>query len=327
MPFEVSYPLDNVPMHEGEPFYSLQEYKFTASNESSFSILLRAFPTLPPSDAVGLLSGFDSTGLTVWNGSLAFVEWLVRDRAVLQNALSRPYQLASGNFRVNFLDLGCGCGILSMALWHLIVIEMKRQANATVTARIIATDGNKECVSLCSQNFQEQCQDGTFLPLSCCGKHGVQAEATMLNWGDDSTDYPKLIECCDRVVILSAEVIYTLEAIPLLISTVCSLRKAFYAGTPGYAPGVAIGNLESIEYPRLQWWLLYTPRSLSVSSNKAIYEGLIAALAAQSSWTFQQIEAPAGSLRCGFESASLGEELPLSLKGCIFVVNLNLKKR
>ncbi|CCW63003.1 unnamed protein product [Phytomonas sp. EM1] len=323
MPFEVSYPSDNAPRHEGEPFYALHQYKLKVDNEPSLSILVRAFPTLPPSDAVGLLSGFDSTGLTVWNGSLALVEWLVREPAVLHSALCRPHRSTSFNFRVTFVDLGCGCGILSVALWHIIRNEMKRQVDPTVTARIIATDGNEECVALCARNLQEQCRPDTSLPPSCCAWHGVHAEASVLNWGDDSTDFSKLIESCDRIVILSAEVIYSSEAIPLLISTVCSLRRAFQAGTLNSTPGVRASDTEPTECPQLQWWLLYTPRSLSVSSNKAIYEALVAALAAQTSWTFQQIEAPAGSLHCGFESNTLPEELPWSLKGCIFVVNLN----
>lgn len=318
MPFELTHPADTAARVEGEPFYQLAAYTIrdvptVPPQWRHFAFRVRAFKVLPPCDAVGLLSGDDSTGLVVWSGALALLEWLLCSPQHLDSILCSASSTAVDQTSL-VVELGCGSGIATVGLFAQLR-ERRRQQSSTATpatsshVHLVATDGNAECVALASRNITEQCVDAT--------GSAVKATADSLPWGDADA-VTRLLRCSGnagalhyvRITIISADVLYDAAAVPLLVSTVAMVAAA--AAKCGDTPCDAAAS-------RLHWWLAYTPRSLTRAGNEHIYDTLLASLG-QHGWAYEQHPLPAGSVTTGFEESS--ECDTPALRGCIFVVSV-----
>lgn len=310
MPFTVTFPADASERQEGEPFYTLARYTYHGEDgapSEGFAFDVRSFRVLPPSDAVGLLSGIDETGLIVWAGALGLTEWLLREPARLQRALAFPG-------RVLVLELGSGAGALAVVLHkllhaHLVPSSVSTPPAACTAVELIATDGNAACVELTQRNLQEvQCRPTT-APLT--------SRTALLEWGhalDATGIVAGAVAQADCVRVASADVIYDAAAVPLLVSTVATLWRHFTLSRQPPSADV------SHEDAAMEWWLLYTPRSLTRDSNIAIYGALQSALAEHATWRVVQLPLPPGCFTSGFDAAAAADAF--ALQGCIFVVQL-----
>ncbi|KPI87548.1 putative methyltransferase [Leptomonas seymouri] len=328
MPFALSHPQDTAEREEGVPFYQLSTYTLQHSDTlpprwQNFHFSVRAFKVLPPCDAVGLLSGSDSTGLVVWSGALALVEWLLHhpdrlDAAVITSA-ARPATAAgtdASTSEAHIIELGCGSGIATAGLYALLSRRRKslgvEQHTLAAPTHLWATDGNPECVELAQRNLNEQCSANRDDDLSC----GVTASAALLPWGDDgaieqllggflggaSSSFPP------AVTVMSADVLYDAAAVPLLVSTVAKVADL---RARAYAPGDSEKSL--------QWWLAYTPRSLTRAGNECIYQMLVDSFA-ERGWAYDVFPLPEGAVITGFEERR-DCDTP-ALRGCILMVRV-----
>ncbi|KAG5506268.1 hypothetical protein JIQ42_07885 [Leishmania sp. Namibia] len=312
MPFVVTHPPDGAERVEGEPFYRLAVYALlksttdVASASSAFTFQLRAFDVLPPCDAVGLLSGADSTGLIVWSGALAFIEWLVRNPQRLKTRLS-----VTDITKAHVIELGCGSGIVSVALCALLRSLAFPDPATRATSpevRVWATDGNPECVSLTRRNLSEQCNGAH---ATCIG---VTASAALLRWGDFAA-IQGVLQCrfhesaaVSSITIVAADVLYDAAAVLLLVSTVSEIASVYSAGGRSSALSVSV-----------EWWLAYTPRSLTRAGNEVIFQSLLDAIA-EHRWAYDCLDLPAGAVSTGFEH-SPDSAVP-ALLGCILLVHV-----
>ncbi|AIN96431.1 hypothetical protein LPMP_121040 [Leishmania panamensis] len=314
MPFTTTHPSDRSERVEGEPFYSLVTYTLLKPNAEvvpallNFAFQLRAFDVLPPCDAVGLLSGIDSTGLIVWSGALAFIEWLVQNPHCIQTRLR-----VAKRAKAHVIELGCGSGIVAVALCALLRSLRLADPNgqlpsSSTTVHVWATDGNPECVSLARKNLNEQCN------AACVSCAAVTASTALLRWGDLPSVQEALQPCfhesaaASSITIIAADVLYDAAAVPLLVSTVSEIARMHHAGSnPSTPPG------------SLEWWLVYTPRSLTRAGNEAIFQALLDALA-EHQWTFEVFDLPAGNVATGFEHHP--DCAVPALLGCILVVQV-----
>lgn len=319
MPFAVTHPPDTAERVEGEPFYSLAMYTLLRSTTDvlpavrDFSFQLRAFDVLTPYDAVGLLSCIDSTGLIVWGGALGFIEWLVQNPHRLQ---ARLRMVRNGQAHV--IELGCGSGVVAVALCALLrglgfADRAKKSFSSSPAVCVWATDGNLECVSLAERNLSAQFRE----PCTSCP--GVTASAALLPWGDAAAVQQALqtrfygCTAASSITVVAADVLYDAAAVPLLVSTVSEIARVHAAGaSPSTPPGT------------VEWWLAYTPRSLTRALNEAIFHALLDAIAAHG-WTYELVDLPAGAVATGFEE-SPGCSVP-ALLGCILVVQVTCETR
>ncbi|KAK7197768.1 putative methyltransferase [Novymonas esmeraldas] len=312
MPFAVSHPCDTAERVEGEPFFKLATYTLqpppasTAQDTTELVVHVRAFDVLPLCDAVGLLSGTDATGLIVWGGALALLEWLARHPQRLRARLLA----APSNDVAHFIELGCGSGVLAVGLCTLLrdtVLPGEAELRPSLAARVWATDGNPECVSLAQRNLDEQhsARGGS--------SDGVAASAVLLPWGDAAAvhhlHHAHIFAAAASLIILSADVLYDAAAVPLLVSTVADI-----AATCGSSSGTAAAPLP------VEWWLAYTPRSLTRESNERIFNALLDAIA-QRRWSYELADLPAGSVASGFENRA--DCATPALLGCILVVQVS----
>lgn len=306
MPFQIHYPVDTAKRCEGTAFFELATYTFPwnafIGSELSFSI--RAYRSLPLCDAVGLLSGTDSTGLVVWNGALALLEWLFLHPSQLESVLSREGNGAA----LLFVELGCGSGVVAVGLFALMQLLHRRHLMpAVASVSYIATDGSTESVELTQRNIGEQCSGDKPDGLS------TTMHAMCLHWGVEQDVFSLVSSAASpttsaplSLIIVSADVIYDVEAVPLLISTVSDLA-AQYRGRP------------SQPLYNAKWWLLYTPRSLTRESNIAIYQRLMDGLE-QQNWSYEVQLLPQGSCPTGMEADDT-KDTP-ALQGCVFVISI-----
>lgn len=319
MPFVVTHPPDTAELVEGEPFYSLAMYTLLSSTTDvvpalrNFTFQLRAFNVLPPYDAVGLLSGIDSTGLIVWGGALGFLEWLVQHPDRLQ---ARMRNVSKAQAHV--IELGCGSGVVAVALCALLrgldlpdLVETSISSSPAVC--VWATDGNPECVSLAERNLRAQLKE----PCTSCP--GVAASAALLRWGDAAavqealqTSFPGCT-AASSITVVAADVLYDAAVVPLLVSTVAEIARVHLAGA---GPSTLPGSVE--------WWLAYTPRSLTRALNEAIFRALLDSIA-DHGWTYELVDLPAGAVATGFEE-NPDCSVP-ALLGCILVVQVTCDTR
>ena len=120
MPFALSHPPDTAERVEGEPFFQLSCYTIQNTDAlpplwRDLSFCVRAFKVLPPCDAVGLLSGNDSTGLVVWSGALALLEWLMRHPDNFDAACAKAATDGKKG-EAHIIELGCGSGVATVGL-------------------------------------------------------------------------------------------------------------------------------------------------------------------------------------------------------------------
>ncbi|KPA75651.1 putative methyltransferase [Leptomonas pyrrhocoris] len=328
MPFVLSHPPDTAERVEGEPFYQLCAYSIQDSDAvrspwHDFRFCLRAFKVLPPCDAVGLLSGHDATGLVVWSGALALLEWLLHhpdrlDAAMRSSSTQDQTSAASvgAASATHVIELGCGSGITTVGL-HALLSRRRGAAplgqnDAAARTHLWATDGNPDCVELAQRNVREQCSGGGDGSPSC----GVAASAELLAWGDDAAAEQLLRKCCGdaspscgpSVTIVSADVLYDAAAVPLLVSTAAKVADL-------RAPAGASGCCEK----ELEWWLAYAPRSLTRAGNECIFQTLLDAFA-ERGWTYEVFPLPAGAVTTGFEEHCDCDTT--ALRGCILVVRV-----
>ncbi|KAG5484536.1 hypothetical protein LSCM1_07912 [Leishmania martiniquensis] len=314
MPFTITHPPDRAERVEGEPFYRLAMYTLLASAAdiapatSNLTFQLRAFDVLPPCDAVGLLSGVDSTGLIVWGGALAFIEWLAQSPQRLEVRLR-----AAGRAEAHVIELGCGSGIVSVALCALLrgfgLADPAKRATPPAV-RLWATDGNPECVSLTRRNLREQCNAAQMPHVR------LAASAALLRWGDPPVIQDALQRhlhdsaAASSITIVSADVLYDSAAVPLLVSTVSEITSVYStSASPSMPP------------PNVEWWLAYTPRGLTRAGNVAIFQSLLDAIAER--WPYDLFDLPAGAVSTGFEHSPDGA-VP-ALLGCILVMQVTSK--
>lgn len=172
MPFVQDFPEDDTARVDGEPFYALTRYTLSQPpGEAPLSFCLRAFRTLPLSDAAGLLERNDETGLIVWSGSLALIEWLRLEQRTLKSFLSGAS--ADGYRVVAFLELGSGSGVLSVGIGALLSTMMP--LSGLSFARITATDGNASCVQLSTRNLEHQIRSGW--------SSSIRTSTSQFHWG------------------------------------------------------------------------------------------------------------------------------------------------
>jgi hypothetical protein len=324
MPFALSHPQDTAERVEGEPFYELSAYSIEASDElpplwRDFGLRVRAFRALPPCDAVGLLSGDDSTGLVVWPGALALLEWLMYHPRRLTAALTSTVP----NSTAHFIELGCGSGIATVGLCALLRRHYDA-AHADYEARMLAacahvwaTDGNPDCIELACRNVREQCTADC--NQAAAAVHHVTASAELLSWGNtdaarqflqqrgmsSSSSSPR---GPPLVTVVAADVLYDAAAVPLIVSTVATIADVC---------GSTSGSEDSAR--AVEWWLAYIPRSLTRAGNEGIFQTLVNALG-ERDWTYELFPLPKGCVTTGFEGHA-DCDVP-ALRGCILVVQV-----
>jgi hypothetical protein len=227
---------DNAPRVEGEAFYALQSFHLA----SDVAVLFRCFEQLPLTDAVGLLSGDDQTGLIVWEGTLKLLQYLYETK-YLSERLDEALMI---------VELGCGCGALSTGVLQLLQRDACDHQRPPV---VLATDGNDECVSLARRNMESV----------EAGAVRERLAATYL-W---DTDLPQALmervacsssqtvdDAARHCLVLSGDVIYSSEAIVPLVRTVQRIADV-------------------AKYP-VRWLLSYIPRSLTKGANDRIFDEL-----------------------------------------------------
>eukprot|EP00760_Papus_ankaliazontas_P024176 PhM_4_TR2137/c2_g1_i1/m.54160 len=173
------------------------------------SLALHAFEKLAPSDALALLTGDDNTGIMLWNGSRVLA-------SLLTQIETRDALLTINGVRPDVVcELGGGVGLVSLALSTTTPTTM-----CSTPINIICTDGNPECVDMMHKNFARN---------SACSSHNCwKLTAEVWRWGDAPLPSPVLglrqsQKSSRAIVILAADALYELGAVPVLISGVTAL--------------------------------------------------------------------------------------------------------
>mmetsp|Transcript_76912 Transcript_76912/g.89366 ORF Transcript_76912/g.89366 Transcript_76912/m.89366 type:complete len:317 (-) Transcript_76912:144-1094(-) len=235
---------------DGEPFYMLQQFKLDSSQDP---VYFRSFDVLPPSDAVGLLSGEDQTGLVPWEGTLRMLQWM---RA--RNFITTACLNASS---VVVVELGCGCGMGSVGVAGMVECSdpcvLESTSNVTPPWHIVASDGNHECVALANRNAD------LWKSHHPSSKHVMSITAVPYVWSQDDVA-PLLRSVVDGacVIVAAGDVIYCPEMVQPLFDAILEISNR-------------ATSLDGIRVSSVRIVFMFVPRSLTSATNQSIYESIL----------------------------------------------------
>lgn len=166
-----------------------------------------------------------STGCHEWDASFYLCEWLMTNANDLVETSQFQESTIGNNHDKILVDIGCGCGILSIFL-------AKELAEIMNIKKIILTDGDKDAIDNAIGNvrrngFQNEDDTHTSHVTSTGRKHEImgrekcQFEFFVHKWEDS---LPKQ-RCNIADYVVAADVIYAPEAIEPLIKTIRDLLR------------------------------------------------------------------------------------------------------
>lgn len=261
------------------------------SKEESIPVVFRSHSSLPLCDAVDLLIGEDHTGLMAWEGSKLLLKWLayvfVSDLSRDGNREERNGAVHASKMAVDIVELGAGCGFLSVGLANLIerhgfschgtsqVTRFSQILRGSILSAtevsICATDGSEECVELIESNFR--LRDDLRKD-----KSNLTTKGQRFIWGDEvaannivgSSSETHAAESSSRektssknLILLAGDVVYGIEAIEPLVKATRDLAHSFIR---------CCGQGES---PTIGWILSWMPRSLTKAQNLHLFAMLL----------------------------------------------------
>jgi hypothetical protein len=184
----------------------LFELQFPRRNAS---VNFAAYESLPPSDALELLSGVDHTGMMVWPGSVALASRVAE--APTDFFWGATTSCASSDVRPVVVELGCGCGLITATVAKL--------GGLPGGSTVVATDGNDDCVRLASDNLLRNVDSGT-------DSTATRAFSCKYNWAA-SVPEPLVtaIAQSTSLHILGGDLLYSPDAVPLLAACTDALAS------------------------------------------------------------------------------------------------------
>lgn len=244
--------LPRPPPCEGEPYFDRQLFTIpTEDVDEELPVILNSYKTLPPDDAVGLLSGRDETGLMPWDGGF-FLATYIACHSLVPCKSMRPL----------VVELGAGAGFCS-------IVAAKRVQSVTSgrLATVVATDGNFSCVELIRRNADDNFGNPALEPHHCLPDtrwrtplRGVCFSAVRWNWEDvvPVEISVSIDNSADSLVVLAADVIYCSEAI-----------KPFTAAINHLAVAARNNSVEAVML------FVFVPRSFHDEANRVNYAALL----------------------------------------------------
>eukprot|EP01062_Namystynia_karyoxenos_P031755 TRINITY_DN23523_c0_g1_i2.p1 TRINITY_DN23523_c0_g1~~TRINITY_DN23523_c0_g1_i2.p1 ORF type:complete len:339 (+),score=67.22 TRINITY_DN23523_c0_g1_i2:91-1017(+) len=224
------------------------------ASPQSVAVSLRCARLLAPDEAVGLLSGSDSTGLMVWDGTALMARcicrwgprWEVRGAALA--------------------ELGCGVGAAGALL-----------GKVAPSARLALSDGMLECCEIAVDNMRRNeaeaqlIHEDAGLAEQLAG--APQRVVLRMDWGDAAAAAalrawaagPAAPPGCGFDAVFACDVIYCREAVgPLLRSAAALLSRPVQRREE---PGREVDDVDAPTF-----FLSYVPRAWSDGENAAIRE-------------------------------------------------------